>query len=83
MLDFQLGLQYGSGTGSRWLSDKEWGGGKKKKTTKVSLQVLNFTLSHGNHFAKYKLIFSHIQTAKYSIIFTFLLQCITESEESV
>lgn len=31
MLDFQLGLQYRSGTGSRWLTDKEWGGGKKKK----------------------------------------------------
>lgn len=46
-------------------------GERKKKTTKVSLQVLNFTLSHGNHFAKYKHIFSHIQTAKYSIIFTF------------
>lgn len=33
MLDFQLGLQYGSGTGSRWLTDKEWGGGKEKKKT--------------------------------------------------
>lgn len=44
---------------------------KKKKPTKVSLQVLNFTLSRSNHFAKYKHIFSHIQTAKYSIIFTF------------
>lgn len=45
--------------------------GKGKKNTKVSLQVLNFTLSRSNHFAKYKHIFSHIQTAKYSVIFTF------------
>lgn len=46
-------------------------GGKKKNPTKVSLQVLNFTLSHSNRFAKYKHVFNHIQTAKYSSIFTF------------
>lgn len=53
------------------LQIKNGEGERKKKPTKVSLQVLNFTLSHRNHFAKYKHVFSHIQTAKYSIIFTF------------
>lgn len=60
-----------AGIRSREHTKREWAGGRKKKPTKVSLQVLNFTLSRSNHFAKYKHIFSHIQTAKYSIIFTF------------
>lgn len=50
---------------------KNRGEGRKKNPTKVSLQVLNFTLSQSNHFAKYKHVFNHIQTAKYSSIFTF------------
>lgn len=53
------------------LQVKNRGEGGKKNPTKVSLQVLNFTLSHSNHFAKYKHVFNHIQTAKYSSIFTF------------
>lgn len=62
--------QRGQGAGNT-LRENGQGERKKRKTTKVSLQVLNFTLSRSNHFAKYKHIFSHIQTAKYSVIFTF------------
>lgn len=70
--DFQLRLRHRRG--SKQVVNgllRNTGEGERKKNTKVSLQVLNFTLSRSNHFAKYKHIFSHIQTAKYSVIFTF------------